>query len=328
MTTEQGLQSPSFERAARLFAQAEGEPLCADSVRRVTEGFGEQVRSGRAAEVAQVYALTPGAGAPSAALPQVVQPLEGTVNLSSDGTMIRIRGEGWKEVKLTVLSQVLACLEQSPADAAEGEAQAAVRLCQHSCQAGLWEADTLGRYQYTEGLRRGLHEGQRLSSVNDGAAWIERITAENYPQAVQIVDWTHAKGHLSQVAQEVFGENSPAGTSWVAAQKKVLWPGGALQVAEAIGALPAPAEVVRQAQGYFQSNHHRMQYAQYRAAGYPTGSGTVESGGLNYVQYRLKRPGPGWNRNKAQSMLAALSELHSNRLDLAWKQFARPTNLR
>jgi hypothetical protein len=78
-----------------------------------------------------------------------------------------------------------------------------VRLCGHSCQAGLWDADTLGRYQYGEGLRRRVEECQQLSSVNDAAAWIQRITAENYPQAIQVVDWSHGMGHLWQVAHAV-----------------------------------------------------------------------------------------------------------------------------
>ncbi len=326
---ERGLQSQSFAQAAQSFARCVGEEISADSVRRMTEGLGAQVSAGRAAEVEGVYAVGSGQGMQSAPGPQKVQPIEGQGNLSTDGTMILIRGEGWKEVKLTVFSQVEVRPGQGHPDGAEEcSADPLVRLFNHSCQAGLWDADTLGRYQYVEGLRRGVHEGQRLSSVNDGAIWIERITAENYPQAVQIVDWTHAKGHVWQVAQEVFGENTPASKSWGEAHEELLWQGRALEVAEAIGALPTQADGVRQARGYFQSNHSRMQYARYRAAGYPIGSGTVESGGRNYVQYRLKRPGQGWNRNTAQSMLAVLSEMHSNRLDLAWEQFARPTNLR
>jgi hypothetical protein len=81
-------------------------------------------------------------------------------------------------------------------------------------------------------------------------------------------------------------------------------------------------------QGFFLAHQEQMHYDQYRAAGYPIGSGTVESGGKNYVQRRMKRPGRGWNRPLAQAMLAVLSEMHSNRFDHAWERFAPPTNLR
>jgi hypothetical protein len=203
-----------------------------------------------------------------------------------------------------------------------------VRLCGHSCQAGLWDADTLGRYQYGEGLRRRVEECQQLSSVNDAAAWIQRITAENYPQAIQVVDWSHGMGHLWQVAHAVFGEGTARSQEWATAQEEVLWQGRAGDVAQAIAALPSTAHEVAEGQGYFLAHQEQMHYDRYRAAGYPIGSGTVESGGKNYVQRRMKRPGRGWNRNKAQGMLAILSEMHSDRFDHAWQRFARPTNLR
>ncbi len=186
----------------------------------------------------------------------------------------------------------------------------------------------MGCYQYVEGLRRGVEHCACLTSVHDAAPWIERITAENFPQAVQIVDWGHAKEHLWYVVREVFGEGNAQGQAWARVQEERLWQGQALRVAQEIAALPAAGDTGRQAPAFFTTNQQRMQYALFRAAGYPIGSGTVESGGKNYVQRRLKRPGPGWNRPTAQAMLAALSEMHSGRFDLAWHHLPRPTNLR
>ena len=51
-------------------------------------------------------------------------------------------------------------------------------------------------HQYAEGLRRGLDYCPKRSSVNDGALWIKRITATNFPGVPQIVDWSHAAQHL------------------------------------------------------------------------------------------------------------------------------------
>ena len=102
-----------------------------------------------------------------------VQPVCGRGNLSSDGTMILVRGEGWKELKLAAISQV----EVTPADtalAADGRrgADAVVRLTQHSYVGGLWDPDTFAPYQYAEGLRRRLHQAPVLTSANDGAPWM------------------------------------------------------------------------------------------------------------------------------------------------------------
>jgi hypothetical protein len=167
----------------------------------------------------------------------------------------------------------------------------------------------------------------RLSSVNDAAPWIERVTATNFPHATQIVDWDHSTQHLWAVAQAVYGEGTAAAAAWVAQRTDELWAGQVDQVIAVLDQLsldqPTYPEVVQQAPGYFRHNCARMRYAVFRAAGYPIGSGTVESGGKNVVHARMRRPGRGWARPCAQGMLAALSELRSGRFDWAWRRVYR-----
>ncbi len=62
-----------------------------------------------------------------------------------------------------------------------------------------------------------------------------------------------------------------------------------------------------------------MKYDQYRIAGYPIGSGSVETGINGVVHHRMKRQGPGGARDNVNPMLAALSELHSGRFLQEWK---------
>ena len=45
-----------------------------------------------------------------------------------------------------------------------------------------------------------------------------------------------------------------------------------------------------------------LRYPDFRAAGYPVGSGTVESAARNVVQPRMRRPGRGWQRDNADAM--------------------------
>jgi len=205
-----------------------------------------------------------------------------------------------------------------------------VHLQHTSYQAGVWDADTLQRYQYAEGLRRGLLKCPILASPNDAAGWIGRTTMANFPRAVSIVDWIHADQRVWAVGNEVFGEGSPKARQWVASQLDALWDGKALDVAATITALQSSSDLVRQAKSYFENYHERMDYPTYRAAGYPIGSGAVEGANRSVVQHRMKRPGRGWNRDNAQIMLAALCELHSDRFDAAWKSLAKvhSTNLR
>jgi len=158
-----------------------------DSLGRVTVGWGKAVEAKRVEEAQAVFAdeAVEGDGLPPPLAG--VAPVSGQANLSTDGGMILLREEGWKEVKLSVISEVGLATRAKTGVATSQEPQTVLR--RHSYQAGLWDADEMGQHQYLEGLRRQLGACARLSSVNDGAPWIERITTTNYPQAVQIVDW-------------------------------------------------------------------------------------------------------------------------------------------
>lgn len=255
--------------------------------------------------------------------------IAGIGNVSSDGTMVLIREEGWKEVKIATFSKV-EVLEPDSEKRRQAQRKGKrgreeiVRLSRHSYCAGLWDADTFGPYQYAEGLRRGFDLLERSSSVNDGALWIERITGMNFPQTTQVTDWSHSTQRLWAVANTVYGEGNSDAVAWVERQKDNLWDGKAWCVIQELDGLnlnrKSSPDVVRQSPGYFRDRCERMQYDQFRAAGYPIGSGTVESGAKNVVQHRMRRPGRGWKRENAQAMLAALSELHSKRFLWAWEQ--------
>lgn len=328
MATEQGLQAGSFDQAARAYQRSVGAPLSGDSVRRITQRFGKDVEEQRACQVEEVYTLWPAAERHESLVDRIAA-VEGQANVSTDGVMMRVREEGYKEVKLTVISdcEVTSSEARKRCSGRRGK-DPLVTLQRHSCQAGLWDADTMARRQYVEGLRRGLDRCGRLTSVNDAAAWILRITQDNFPQAEMIIDWTHAENHLWAVAQETLSQEKGQLHAWVAAQLDRLWRGQALGVAQAIEQLGLQNQATRQAAGYFSSHAEHMHYSEYSAAGYPIGSGTVESGCKNYIQHRMKRPGRGWNRDTGQYMLSALSEFHSDRFDLAWRLCASPTNLR
>lgn len=317
VATRQGLQAKSFALAAEAYSDAVGSGMTEDSLRRIAEGWGAQVEAERVACAERANAPGQVGESPRQRRVAEVEPITGLANLSTDGAMMLIREEGWKEVKLCAISEV----QVTAAEEAGEDPQ--VELSRHSYQAGLWDADAMAWHQYTEALRRGLDHCQRLSSVNDGALWIERITSTNFPEATQIVDWSHAKGHLWTVANEVFGEQSPQARAWADSQVESLWQGQVAQVVQVLDGLGLSDEhwpaLVRQAPDYFRSRQKQMRYDTFRAQGYPIGSGTVESAANTVVHHRLKRPGRGWQRDNAQAMLAGLSELHSGRFDLSWQ---------
>ena len=327
-----GFREPSFELAAEAYSDAVGGSLSGSSVRRVTQGFGKRLAQQKQQEADQVMAAGPLDERPDARRVALKDPIQGVGNVSSDGTMVLIRGEGWKETKLTVFSEV-EVLEPDSEKRRQGQREGkreqdnVVRLSRHSYYASLCDADMFAPYQYVEGLRRGFDLLERASSVNDGAPWIERITRMNFSHATQIVDWSHGTGRLWGVANVIYGEGQAEGAAWVERRKDELWTGQVSQVMAELDRLDltqSTIDEVRQTPGYFHTNQKRMQYDEFRAAGYPMGSGTVESGARNVVQPRMRRPGRGWEHDNAQAMLAGLGELHSGRFEWAWQQVYHP----
>lgn len=319
VAARQGLQTKSFDKAAQAYSDATGGSISGDSLRRVTEGFGQALEEQRAAEAKQVNDIK----APQAAhqVVTVNAPIQGQANISTDGGMVLVRAEGWKEFKMSVISEVkVKTVKPSPSEAAP---DLDITLMRHSYQAGLWNADQMGQHQYLEGTRRQVQDCLRLGSANDGAVWIDRITTTNYPQAVQSIDWAHAKERLGNVSKAAFGEGTSQAKQWSERQVDLLWHGRVEDVVIALRSLDwkqiTCLDDIRNSPAYFETRQSKMDYARFRQEGYPIGSGTVESGINTVVHHRMKRQGRGWKRQHAQAMLAALSELHSNRFQSAWQ---------
>ena len=321
MAVRQGLQAKSFELAAEAFSDAIGSYISRESMRTVTEGWGKVVDEKREGEASAVFTHQQAAEE----VVSVVAPIERQASLSTDGGMVHIRDEGWKEVKLVTISAVRPKKESEKSAHPDGRRyqpyEPQMMLEQHSYQAGWWDADEMAPHQYLEGMRRRLAHCAKASSTNDGAAWIERITAENFPQLTQIVDWFHATEKMWFIAKSLIRDQQTR-EAWVNDRLDDLWWGRSTEVQAALDKLDTSQaikpEEVDTAIGYFQRQQHRMHYPQYRIAGYPIGSGSVESGVNNVVHHRLKRQGRGWHPDHVNPMLAALSELHSGRFTQTW----------
>jgi hypothetical protein len=313
------LLGKSFDQAAEAISDAVGCTMNRESVRQITQAWGSQVETSRQEMANQLFA----AGKAEPEMPALCNPIEKQASISTDGGMVLVREEGWKEVKLVAVSSV------RPKTASEREDTKGSRryapwepqmmIEGHSYQAGLWDADTAGQHQYVEALKRGVPECVKVSAVADGAAWIERITTENFPDAVQIVDWFHATEKVWMIGKHYFADQKER-ERWVGQQLDALWKGETQAVISALGTLAPTADAqINSALGYVERQQERMAYHRYRVAGYPIGSGSVESGIKTVVHHRMKTQGRGWARDNAQAMLAALSELHSGRFTSTWQ---------
>jgi hypothetical protein len=166
-----------------------------------------------------------------------------------------------------------------------------------------------------------LHQAVESQVVGDGAPWIWNLVADHFYDSKQVVDWYHAKQHLVNAGQMLFGEGTPKLHGWLNEQETHLYQG---QI-EGLTALlkqeaksnPAVEEGLLQEAGYFENNKRRMNYMELRMQGWVIGSGMIESGAKQF-KHRMAGAGMQWSRTGAEKMLPVRSAILSGRFDKIW----------
>ena len=317
-----GTEIASHRRAAQSFAEATKIPMSKSSLGRLVNEYGSQLVAQQELEAEATF-KAPEKGE-AVIWRDIPEPDRETMAISMDGGMVHIRAEGWKEVKICTISAV-----EIVGEAEDGSP--AVRLSHHSYRAGVWDAPTFAKQQWAEGCRRGLEKAKTILSINDGALWIWLIVAMCYAPCVEILDWWHAVEKLWELARTFFSTDQQAAARWAQQQKSHLWHGQLRAIFRLVRRLcprgtPLP-DPVRQALGYLFRNRHRLRYPHFRQAGFPIGSGCVESACKVVMQARMKQAGMRWSREGAQAMLALRATLLSDRWDELWPSLFSGPNL-
>jgi len=110
--------------------------------------------------------------------------------------------DGWKEVKVGCIYRDF---PQPVSGGIPGVISETVRYV-----AGRQPVEDFGPKLYALATQSGIYQKdidtQEIVFIGDGAAWIWNLCEEYFPNAVQIVDYMHAKSHLFDVAKLVFEE--------------------------------------------------------------------------------------------------------------------------
>lgn len=179
------------------------------------------------------------------------------------------------------------------------------------------EADNFSKLLWATGCQRLADQAEEVVFVADGAKWIWRIVAENFPHAVQILDWYHAVEYLPPIAQALFATEAQQ-NAWLAEMETHLWLSRTQTVIDACQALVKHAQAgafAAAAVTYFSNNIQRMDYASFRSQGYLIGSGTIESGCKQIATMRLKRAGARWTEDGARLVAKARAVWLSGKWD-------------
>jgi hypothetical protein len=238
------------------------------------------------------------------------------MGVAIDGTMIPLRKEGWKELKVgsvfAVGVEVQSC---------DGESMEVGCCLEPSYVTHLGSPEALGHRLWGEACRRGFDGAGQTLALGDGAPWIWNLVGLHFPYSQQLVDYYHAKEHLGLVARALHGEGTAASWRWLRHYETRLYQAGARAMAAEYEAMAKTrgdaAQLLQREAGYLRANHRRMNYAQMREQGWPIGSGVVESAGKQY-KARFAASGMRWSRTGAQSLLPVRSAIMSNRFHKLW----------
>jgi hypothetical protein len=255
------------------------------------------------------------------ALPLVPVPTE-PMQVSIDGAMVPLVGGEWAEVKTMAIGLVTS---RPGADGIVEPHTTAITTFSRMA-----EAETFASLATVEAHARGLTLARQVVAVNDGAEWIQRVIDLHCPEAVRIVDFPHAAQRLSAIATAVWGEGQADGQTWFVTQRQHLRHAGPEPVLAAIHQLcaehPNAADAIAEHAQYLTKRVALLQYPTFQAAGWPIGSGCVESANKLVVEARLKGAGMHWARAHVNPMLALRNLVCNDRWHAGWARIA--TSLR
>jgi len=344
--------APSYGAAEAIWQRIGHTNISATSIWRRVQVWGAQFRAVEERARAQATA-TPELWTP----PSRAVVSDQRMGVALDGAMMYILQEGWKEIKVGTVFEVVVGPTQ---DERTGEVVDLAHAVHNSYVAHLGGPEVLGELAWTEARRRGWEQAQDTAVLGDGAAWVWNQAALHFPDSHQLVDWYHGKHHLTVAGQALKGADTLAYQRWLNSRETLLYQGQAAHIAaelaQAAGppatepALAAPLsqatatpstaparppgqatatptappaltreDVLRREAGYFERNQHRMNYLEMREEEWPIGSGMVESAAKQY-KARVCGPGMRWSRTGAEKLLPVRSAILSHRFDDVWAQ--------
>ena len=228
--------------------------------------------------------------------------------MSGDGAFVHLVGGEWVEVKTLTIGEV--------SRTKRGE------VCtQHlSYFSRLCDATSFEEAALVETHRRGLERATEVCAVQDGAEWLQGMVDYHRADAVRILDFAHAAEYINEIGQavQVAGGRLPA--TWLKGVLHRLKHQGPTRVLKHLTWLAAryPSSGVQEKLTYLQKREAHMQYPTYQAAGWPIGSGSVESANKVVVEARLKGAGMRWGRQNVNPMLVLRNAVCNRRWHETW----------
>ncbi len=272
-------QEEVFDRAEEMIEKLTGAVICDKQIERICHHYGEKIRLQQEREI-------------KSGKPYKLDHPEEVHYGMLDGGMILTREDHWKEMKIARVFPQSAVLSLHDKRNWLSESLYVAHL-----------GDIKGFLPQVEYIFDSI---KKLVIVADGAPWIWLWVAANYPDAIQILDFYHAKEHLCQFAEEYFKDYGKR-RKWIEEQTKLLFEDDVDTVIKNIAALPVKgrkkaAGLKKNLLNYYRINQERMYYQTFIERGLMIGSGPIEAAHRHLIQKRLKLSGQRWTKEGAQKL--------------------------
>jgi hypothetical protein len=297
-----------FERIGHL-------AISSSSIWRRKEAWGEQFQALESAQQEEANVFSRASQFRARALGS-----QRRLGVSMDGTMVYIRDEGWKELKVGCTFEIAV---QPTWNKETQEWEELAHAVNNDYVAHLGGPEVLGELLWAQARQRGWESAKDKQVIGDGAAWVWNSAQDYFYDARQTVDWYHAVEHLAHAATLLHGEATSAAKRWFKAAQTVLFQGHAERLALELNRLAADypaavAEALRKEAGYLDTHKRRMQYMELREEGFVLGSGMVESGAKRFKS-RFCGAGMRWNRDGIKRLIPIRAAIMGGRFDSMWQ---------
>ena len=298
----------SFASTSEHLHELLGVDLCPETVRTLVEGHGRAMARFQPADTVSEQAFRKAAG---------------TVEFTTDAGKVNTREEGWKDLKIAVISKREAGKPTTPDPWQAQRLPAATIVLAFA----LIAPAKAFRRQWRPRLRRlGVTAFAGVHALADGASWIWKAVQRTLTGCVQTLDFFHACEHLSTCAERIFGADTGAARAAYERGRGLLLRQGWAGVCQWAGDLLAVADDAERERrrrrtdrllGYFGKHTNRLNYAERLQAGRAIGSGQVE-GEAKTLGLRLKRRGARWNKRNVQPMASLVCVRHTCQWATYW----------
>jgi hypothetical protein len=302
----------SFATTSENLHELLGVDLCPETVRTLVEGHGQAMARFQATDTASEQAF---------------QKAAGEVEFTTDAGKMNTREEGWKDLKIAVISKRPAGVPTTPDQWKSQRLPAATIVLAFAMIA----TAKAFRQSWRPRLRRlGVKWLGAVHVLADGASWIWKAVGRVLTGCLQTLDFYHACGHLSKCATRIFGEGTREAREAYQRGRSLLvrqgWTGVCTWVSELFAVAEETERERRRAPierllGYFSKHTNRLHYVERLQAGQAIGSGQVE-GEAKTLGLRLKRRGARWNKANVLPMASLVCVRHTSQWEPYWAMAA------